>query len=221
MSSRNIAMAFGAVLLAASVLLSGCSGSATASASCKKGDGCELQGSATVTFAASCHAGMDCKKQGGAVEDFLARAAVWTSNALGISEAVASTVSFDASQMRVDLTPTNVAITNSTGNFIVSLYNGSALVAQRTFAYYRSGNSLYATNPGIINSWISGYSQYTQVKVVNSNNDLTYSPTTTATTTASIGSALVYQGTTQATATTSFSVNSSSGCGSLTTCQQQ
>lgn len=220
MQSSRVVYAIGLVLVLCGALLSGCSGSATATAKCSKPGGCELQGSVTVTFATSCRAGADCKKEGGAVENFLARAGVWTSHALGISEAMAST--FDASQMRVDISTTNVAITNSTGNFIVSLYDGSTLIAQNTFAYYRSGNSLYPTDPSAINSWVSGYSQYTQVQVSNTNYDLTYTPTTTATTTGTVGSAVVYQGTTQATATTSFSVNSSSsGCGSLTKCQQQ
>lgn len=224
MQSTRLIPTLGLVIILGSALLTGCSGSATASASCKQADGCQVGGSVTITFAASCRAGMECKKEGGAFENFLARAGIWTSRALGISEAMASTTAstFDASQMRVDLSTTNVAITSSTGNFVIYLYDGSTLVAQKTFAYYKSGNSLYATNPGAIDSWISGYSQYTRVTVANTNYDLTYTPTTTASTTGTIGSAMVYQGAAQATATTSFSINSTrGGCTSLATCVSQ
>ena len=210
------------ILIGTTSGISGCTQSFSAGVHCNSAArNCTIGFGYTVSWANSCQLKKDCRKYGGMFQDFLARIGSWTETVLGIQKAYASEPGFDASQVRVDLSATNIAVTNDTGNFMVSLYSGSTLIAQQEFAYYRSGNSLYATDPGAINAWVAGYGEeYDSAQVSNVNNDVTYTSMTTAQTTATLTSTMVYEGTNMASGSTSFAIGGTTGGCTGKNCKQ-
>lgn len=196
------------LLTGAAIGMSGCTQTFQTTLTCTQTGGCGVKSVYTVTWAHSCTYYKACNKYGGMFEDFMAKVGRWTETILGIRQAYALVPGFDASQIRIDLSPTNIAVTNSTGDAIVKLYSGQTLVAQHEFAYYRSGNSLYPSDPGAINAWVTQYEgEFDTADVSNVSNDITYSPTTTAQTTATLSATTVYEGTNTSSGYTSFPIN--------------
>lgn len=209
MIAKIIPPLLAAILLAGVAIgTSGCTQTWSTTLSCGRNSGCTVATTYTISGAYSCPAHKDCRKQGGMFEDFMAKVGRWTETIFGIRQAYALVPGFDASQIRIDLSPTNIAVTNSTGNAMVKLYSGQTLVAQQEFAYYRSGNSLYPSDPGAINAWVTQYEgEFDTADVSNVSNDITYSPTTTAQTTATLSAQTVYEGTGTSSGYTSFPIN--------------
>ncbi|MCA3219642.1 MAG: hypothetical protein ING59_14010 [Burkholderiales bacterium] len=64
---------------------------------------------------------------------------------------------FDATQVIVDCSQSNVALDAPTGNFAVTLFRNGLILASNTFQWIRSGQSLLPANPAQINSWVRQY----------------------------------------------------------------
>jgi hypothetical protein len=122
-----------------------------------------------------------------------------------VTRAVADEL-FDPTSGKINLSTTNVAITNSSGTFTVILYNGSTALGHNSFAYYRSGSSLYVSDPAAVTNWLDKYGSSYDIATIKVG-DITATATTTAQTTATVGVGVVYQGSTLASATTSFPIN--------------
>jgi hypothetical protein len=202
--------------------LDGCASmSFTGKIQCTPNLGCTKEADMTIKSSGyNCNVPETCREEGGVFGEFLVYVHALAKNIFGIKTAFASGVDFDASQLRIDLSTINVAITNNSGNFVISVLNGQTLIVQQQFQYYRSGNSLYATDPAAINSWVSSINTpYDSVQIKNVDNDINYTPTTTADTSATIATSTVYQGTSLESDSTSFRINKG-GCGIGVDCKR-
>lgn len=211
MKNRRTIAALGIIVAVTGILLSGCSGSA--SISVKSGN---VSATGTVQFDHTCSTRPSCRSHGGVFMNFAQAVEHFF-----VNEAMADTAIFDASTGRLDISTTNVALTTSSGSGTLTLYNNGAAIASTTISFYRSGSSLYVANPSAVNSWVTGHQgQYDSFAFTV--DGLKYSPTTTATTTASIKASMYYNGTLQAVGSKSYEINgTTTGCTSVTTCTQK
>lgn len=61
---------------------------------------------------------------------------------------------FDANQLSVDLSQSNVAFTNSNGTLSVKVMSGSTVQATTVFAWHRVGDTLYPSTPQTVTTWV-------------------------------------------------------------------
>lgn len=211
MQSKNVVAALGLTLAAGGMLLSGCT--ASASISVQKGP---VKATGTVSTDHTCATKAKCADEGGVFMKF-----AQSIEHFFVPEAMASTTIFDASSGRLDIATSNVSLTTTSGTGSVVLYSNGTAVASTTVNYYRSGNSLYVSNPSAVNAWVTTYQGAYDTFAFTVNN-LQYTPTTTADTTAKITASMYYNGDLQAAGSTSYEINASTGgCGIGVNCKQQ
>ncbi len=122
---------------------------------------------------------------------------------------------FDTTQGLLALTLSNATVTSTSGTFVLSIIDhpSQVTVGQQTFNYVVNGNSVFAQDPTAVHNWLQQFANYADVDVeVDVNPTVTAIAPGTVTTT---GSAL-YQGTTYASATASWTYAGDTGGG---TCQ--
>jgi hypothetical protein len=64
----------------------------------------------------------------------------------------------ELSQLYIELTNlSNTALTGSGGTGVVNVLSGGTVIAANTFAFYRSGNRLYISDPYAVEAWLANY----------------------------------------------------------------
>ncbi len=72
---------------------------------------------------------------------------------------------FDANLAKLDLTGTTVPLGSTSGNYVLSLYNGTATIGAHTFAWVKSGNALISADPVAVNAWVRQFPMATNFSV--------------------------------------------------------
>lgn len=199
--AKSIRLPIAGLCLVSGLSLTGCAGvQVKASITCTPGKGCVTAASAQKQYNVyDSHSPVSVMKH-------YADVAAQKISGFFVSPAFADTL-FDPASGKLNLSTINVAITNTGGTLTVSLYNGSTELAHNSFSYYRSGSSLYVSDPAALSNWLNKYgTSYDSANVTVPG--ITFSATTTAQTTASVKASVVYQGSTLASSSTSFAVNS-------------
>jgi hypothetical protein len=71
---------------------------------------------------------------------------------------------FDANQFVIVLETNGTSITNTSGQALVTLLDGTTVIASRYFGYVNNGGNLVPANPSAVEAWANSYPSATQVK---------------------------------------------------------
>ena len=115
--------------------------------------------------------------------------------------------SFEAEQFVVVLEASGTSITNTSGQALVTLLDGSTVIASRYFQYINNQGNITAADPAALESWANGYPNATELKFNVA--DLVDVPTANQ---SSLTATTVYNGEPVASATTSWSSTGGGGC---------
>ena len=121
---------------------------------------------------------------------------------------------FDASQFVVVLETSGTTISNTSGQALVTLLNGTTVIASRYFQYLNNGGNLVPADPNAVETWASAYPNATELKFKVA--DLVSQPTADQ---SSMTATTVYNGEPTASASSSWS-SGGGGCREVR-CQQQ
>lgn len=113
---------------------------------------------------------------------------------------------FDALLLRLSTQGTNIPMSSTSGNFTVTLYQGSTPVASSVFGWIRNGSDLIASQPSVVTAWVRQFPNADGFTA-----DVTLSFTATTASTATVQAATVYNGTTYASSSQSFPMPRKSG----------
>lgn len=70
----------------------------------------------------------------------------------------------DIQLMQLRLIPENITLLNSSGSFVLKVYNASGLVGAKTFSYQRNGEYIQSSDPYAVSYWLSNFSGITAIK---------------------------------------------------------
>lgn len=128
----------------------------------------------------------------------------------------ADVANFDTTQGLLTLTLSNATISSTSGTFVLSIIDHASqvTVGQQTFNYVVNGNSLFAQDPTAVHNWLQQFSSYADVDVQI---DVTPVVTAIAPGTVSSTGTAVYQGTSYASATASWTYTRTPGGGGTCT----
>lgn len=120
---------------------------------------------------------------------------------------IATLDSFDASDFVVVLETSGATVTTTSGQALVTLYNGPTLLASRYFGYYNNAGTLVASDPASIEAWASAYPSATDIKF-----GISGIATQATGTEATLMATSVYEGEPVASASTSWRTGRTGGC---------
>jgi hypothetical protein len=122
--------------------------------------------------------------------------------------------SLDPSQAIMNYSLSNATIASTGGPLTITLTdaNTASTIGQGTFQYVVRNQSLYAQDPSAVSAWLGQFTAYSNINVtVNANTDV--QPVSQGTVT--VTNNAQYQGTTYASASTSWQANLNCGTGTL------
>ena len=186
----------------------------------------------TLTILVGCTSEVSWSREGGGIRGAFANttgikginaagAAGSSSNTIYAGADIASggmTTSFDVSNFSMTLNTTNVSIATTSGQFTLTLLQSGSVIASANYNFYVVNGSLYPSNPGAVNAWLSGYAGVADEINISAAVDTV--PTTTATTTATAVNTISYSGNTLASGTKTWQINTFTCPVKLPNCQQ-